>query len=552
MLSNQTRSFRSFVSIFATLIGLGLFGCSVSGAQSPISLTIDTQSPGFAIPDDFAGLSFETGSERPNKNGVSGYLFCATNTPLITLFQNTGLHNLRLGGGTVDGLSATIPTYTDIDNAFAFAQAAGIKIIYSVRLENGTNTDAAAEAQYIWQRYRAFLFAFAIGNEPDWNSYHYPPFGAGTDPAITGYPGYLADWRSFAAAMTNAAPGATFVGPDTGSYTNSTYFSGKSWTELFAGDEKTSGLIAAVTQHYYVGGSPGTTSASQAVENMLSANWVTTQYPWLYDHNIAPVIADGMAYRLTESNDYLSGVTNASDSFASALWTLDYMHWWAAHNCGGVNFHNKSWLRTDTIYLDAAGTYQVHPKAYGVKAFDLGGHGYVEPFTITNSDGLNLTAYAVGNTNTLYVTVINKEHGSGSRDASVVLATGGMIAGSASTMFLTAPAANAAATNGVLLGGASITNNAPWLGHWVFLGAPTNGQFKVTVPATSAAIVKIEAAPVGPAIISITNHQAQITWSGGMLQCASNLSGPYIDMSGAMSPYTIATTNARRFFRVKQ
>src|SRR5215471_11758678 len=401
------------------------FAVSIVAARSvpsPVTLTIDTRSPGFAIPAEFTGLSFETGSERPNKNGVSGYLFCATNLPFITLYQNCGLHNLRLGGGTVDGTNATVPAYTDIDNVFAFAQAAGIKVIYSVRLLNGNSTDAAATAQYIWQHYRSLLTAFAVGNEPDWNSYHYPPFGTGTDPAITGYPSYLTDWRSFAAAITNAAPGAVFVGPETGSYTNSTYYNGNSWTQLFADDEKNSGIIAAVTQHYYVGGSPGSTTASQAIDNMLSTNWVTADYPWLYSHNLAPVISDGLPYRLTESNDYLNGVTNASDAFASALWALDYMHWWAAHGCSGVNFHNKSWLRTDTIYLDSEGKYQVNPKAYGIKAFELGSHGRVEPLAITNSAGLNLTAYAAGDTNSVYTTVINKEHGAGARDAVVTIA----------------------------------------------------------------------------------------------------------------------------------
>src|SRR5580765_6354777 len=106
-------------SLVPALICATLAQASLVFAQSPVTLTIDAQSPGFTVPDDFTGLSFETGSERPNKNGVSGYLFSATNTSFITLYQNSGLHNLRLGGGTVDGTNATIPTTTDIDNAFA-------------------------------------------------------------------------------------------------------------------------------------------------------------------------------------------------------------------------------------------------------------------------------------------------------------------------------------------------------------------------------------------------------------------------------------------------
>src|SRR5262249_26249262 len=130
----------------------------------------------------------------------------------------------------------------------------------------------------------------------------------------------------------------------------------------------------------------------------------------------------------------------------------------------GVNFHNKSWLRTDTILLEA-GRYKVTPKAYGIKAFELSSRGRVEPLTVSNASGLNLTVYAVGDTASLYVTVINKEHGVTARNASVTIAPNGFQAGSAWAMFLTAPAGNVGATNGILLGGASITNNAPWLGQ---------------------------------------------------------------------------------------
>ena len=460
----------------------------------PVGLEINTQSPGYDIPQDFAGLSFETGSELPNKNRVHGYLFCATNTALITLFRNAGIHNLRLGGGTVDGTKAALPSYEAIDNIFAFAKAVGnLKVIYSLRLLNGDSATDAAIAQYIWQRYRPLVASFAVGNEPDWKSYHYPPFGRGTDRAITNYSTYLAVWKQFAAAVTNAAPGATFVGPDTGDYEGLTDFEGKSWTELFANDEKLSGIISAVTQHFYVGGNPGSTTGTEAIHNMLSPDWVLTNYPRLYGHYINPAVENGLPYRLTESNDYLFGITNASDSFASALWALDYMHWWAAHGCAGVNFHNKSWLRTDTIYLDPDGNYRVHPKAYGIKAFELGSQGRVMPLTMHNVHGLNLTAYAVGNAHHLNVTIINKEHDSGARDAVVNIALNGFAVANVSTMILSSTNHEAAATNGITLGSASINRNAPWNGQWTSLRA-TNTQCTVTVPAASAAIVRLESA----------------------------------------------------------
>lgn len=490
--------------VFAALGGLksallicGIFCAIKAVAQSSVVVTVDAQPSGArSIPADFSGLSFETGSEMPNRNRVSGLLFCPANTQLITLFRNAGIHNLRVGGGTVDGLKAAIPSRASIDNLFAFAQAVGnLKVIYSLRLLNGDSATDAETVRYIWQHYRPLLAGFSIGNEPDWKSFHYPPLGRGTDPAIKDYPTYLARWREFAAAITHAAPGATFFGPDTGDYTKSTYWHGKSWTQRFADDEKSSGIIAAVTQHNYVGANPDNTSRVQAIENLLSSTWGIHQYHWLYEHNLALVVADGFDYRLTESNDYLGGITNASDAFASALWALDYMHWWAAHGCAGVNFHNKSWLHTDTIYLDASGNYCVYPKAYGIKAFELGSRGHCERLRIEKANGLNMTAYAVGDSNQLCVTLINKEHGESARQAHVTVLIKGFMIDAASTILLTS-SGNAAATNGITLGSAPITNDAPWDGRWEKLEVPEN-HFTVTVPAASALIVKLESRTAG-------------------------------------------------------
>lgn len=475
------------------LVCCGLLWWQIAFAQAPVTLRIDTRSPGHEIPADFSGLSFETGSELPNRNRVPGLLFSPTNQPLITLFRNAGIHNLRVGGGTVDGTAAAIPSREAIDDLFAFAEAVGdLDVIYSLRLLNGDSLEAADTARYIWERYRPLVAAFAIGNEPDWKSFHYPPAGRGTDPAISDYPTYLARWRKFANAISHAAPRAMFVGPDTGDYTTSTYWRGKSWTQRFADDERRAGDIAAVTQHFYVGSHPEGVSGEEAVSNMLSARWVNVSYPWLFKHNLARVVKDGMAYRLTESNDYLVGVANASDTFASALWALDYMHWWAAHGCAGVNFHNKSWLLTDTIFLDLSGKYRVRPKAYGLKMFDLGSHGRVERLKMWNRQRLNLTAYAVGDGNNVFVTIINKEYGEHARSATVNIDASGFSASKAGAIFLRSETGEATAKEGITLGGASIENDEPWSGRWTIADNLTNGNCTITVPATSAAMVKLK------------------------------------------------------------
>jgi hypothetical protein len=100
----------------------------------PVTITIDDEHPGPVVPGDFAGLSFERGPLNPGNAGVAGYLFSPANDSLVTLFRNLGLGSLRVGGGSVDQL---IPAglgsdgFTGIDNLFAFAAVAGVKVIYT-------------------------------------------------------------------------------------------------------------------------------------------------------------------------------------------------------------------------------------------------------------------------------------------------------------------------------------------------------------------------------------------------------------------------------------
>ncbi|HTT55388.1 MAG TPA: hypothetical protein VMH35_28695 [Streptosporangiaceae bacterium] len=490
----------------------------------PVTVTVGDGPPGPAVPADFAGLSFERGPLNPGNAGVDGYLFHADNDSLVTLFRNMGLRSLRIGGGSVDDF---IPAgtgrdgFTGVDNLFAFAATAGLDVIYSLRLLNPSgravrdlkSADAQA-AGYIWDRYRENVASFAIGNEPDWHAFHSYP-GHLHDPAVyeetagvpgSAYPSYLATWRGFADAVRAAAPGAPLAGPDTGAYTSLTYTPdpdrGVSWTERFASDERDSGRVTDITQHYYVGGSPGRTTAQQAVSNMLSAEWVagpaigsqpsgTTYipYPWFYASNLAPVQAAGLRYRLTESNDYLTGVPGASNAFAAALWALDHLHWWAARGAVGVNFHNKQWIYTDTIVPDpaVAGAYAVTPKAYGIRAFTLGSAGQARPVTVENPDGTNLTVYAVGDC----VTIINKTHGRGAADAAVTIVPAGPAPHGVDVMTLSGGEPGDAGAASATLGGATISGDAPWDGQWSTLPADPEGRISLTVRATTAALVRM-------------------------------------------------------------
>jgi hypothetical protein len=148
-----------------------------------VTITVDAEHPGPVVPGDFAGLSFERQALNPGNAGVTGRLFRSANTSLVTLFRNLGVRSLRIGGSTVDWLApaGAAGNYALIDSLFAFAAAAGAKVIYTLRLFSPAPDPAPAGdlktinaeiAGYIWRRWQRSLASFAFGNEPDWHAFH--------------------------------------------------------------------------------------------------------------------------------------------------------------------------------------------------------------------------------------------------------------------------------------------------------------------------------------------------------------------------------------------
>jgi len=447
-------------------------------AQSPVTVAIGP-SNGNLIPSDFIGLSFETEAMQPDNENGNGYVFDSTDKQLVTLFQNLGIRSLRIGGDSVDSnKSGYIPAKNDIDALFRFAESAQVKVIYSLRLLNGNPSQDASTAEYVLHNYDRYLTCLAIGNEP--NLYK------NKDPEITNDASFYTKWRAFATTITNSLPDAKFGGPDTGT-------GGTSWASDFAQREANSGMVTRIFSHYYVGGFPKG-DAQRLINEMLSPAWDTARYPAFYNKIGAPARSLGFPYRFTELNSFVAsfpGTWGGNNACATALFSLDCMHWWAEHGCAGVNFHTVIGKYNGTVYRDADGNYQVYPIAYGIKAFDIGGHGKVHAVSVTNPDHVNLTAYAVTDTNnTLFVTIINKEHNDGARSASVTIAPGNLSFGTVEAMYLVTPNSDAGATNGITLGDASIANDEPWSGKWTSLKSDKNGCV-VTVPAASAAIIKI-------------------------------------------------------------
>jgi len=446
---------------------------------SPVKITLDTAAPGAAINENFAGLSFETQMLLPSKDGK--YYFSPNNKPLIALFHQLGISSLRIGGNTADRPTVPIPGPTDIDQLFAFAKAADVKVIYTLRLREGSLDNAATIARYVWQKHRSLLECFAIGNEPNVFAKEYPV--------------YREEWQKYLDAIVAAsnAPGAKLCGPSA--------TPGKTaWARDFAGDFGRSGRIAFISQHDYPGGAGNrATNVVAARDQMLSPAWLAG-YRKFYNAFVPAAKTNGLGYRIEEANNFFNGgAKDVSDTFAAALWALDYLHWWAAHDALGINFHTGDQVAAGermnpcryASFLSSESGYHVQPIGYAIKAFTLGSRGRTLPVVIESKPELNLTAYAVlAADRSLWVTIINKEHGQAAHDADAALVVDKSY--SNGTMFLLAgPDRDVAAKSGVTLGGVEIKDDASWEGKAQSLPLPTAGEFKFALPPATAAIIQL-------------------------------------------------------------
>ena len=323
-----------------------LFSVCLNVAAGPVSVYVKTSQPGMEISPNTIGLSYETSLMLPDTNGV--HYFRPDNKPLIAVFKTLGVKNLRIGGNSVDAPNVPLPSEADVKVFFEFARAAGVKVIYSVRLEDPnsqsiTNADlsptpgsianawlAARFAKLIHNRYADVLDCFAIGNEPDY---------------FQDYTLYSNRWKAIHDAIVAVYPDAKFCGPDQ----NPSPELDKKMVRDFA---NASGGLRMITQHSYPFGCAYKNpqvgkditklvpfGAAESREKMLSPAAYDT-YQTIYKGIAGAIGRSSVCFRLTEANSFWSsGLKGASDSYAAALWAVDYLYWWADHGAEGINFH---------------------------------------------------------------------------------------------------------------------------------------------------------------------------------------------------------------------
>lgn len=466
--------------IFALLCG----AFSRCAQPDKIEVTLHDQVVGAPIADDYCGLSYETRIVLPDTSGT--HYFSPENKKLVNMFKTLGIKSLRLGGNSVDVAATPTPSANDLDALFGFAREARVKVIYSVRLKDGTIEAAVNQARYIWANYADLLDYFAIGNEPGYYKNYEEQ--------------YQPRWDALLKAMQQVAPEARFCAPDDNP--------NPVLCEKLIRDYWQQPL-SLITLHNYPAGCAFTNPGSGRAYEELIPFEPAERCEYLLSDSLPKVYAEvarkmeqvveGYPFRLSEtSNFWYGGLEGASSAYAAALWGVEYMYWWASQGCLGMNFHtgdNAGGIPIKAHYaafVTEGEAFDVRPLSYAIKLFDIGAKGRLLPVEV--SDNRQLAVYATKqDADEVCVTLVNKAYDD--EDERVVelrFDEKSPRIVEAETLVMECADGSITSTSGITIGGRAITGQGLWQEDGWQSVKPTNNTLKVRLPRTSAVVVRMK------------------------------------------------------------
>jgi hypothetical protein len=442
-----------------------------------VKMQVDPKTTLGGISEDFIGFGYETSAVAQSN------FFSAKNTTMVQLYRNLSPHGLiRIGGNVSDHTKyvpegvpvartekeVTVINRANLADLGGFARATGWKVMWGLNLGSGSKEEAVEEAVAVNAALGTNLQSLQIGNEVE-----------ALHRFTNSYDAYHAAYLDYKAGIRVALPHVTFSGPDSIGHWD--------WITNFAATE--AGDMKLLTQHYYRGGARNPKST---MEQLLQPDhgWENRL------QKLQQVSRDrGLAFRINEVNSFSGGgKAGVSDSFAEALWCLDYMFLLASYGCDGVN------METDVNQLgfishyspivhDAAGQCSARPEYYGMLAFAMAGRGEMLKVALDKTE-VNLSAYATrGNEGIIWITVVNKDF---ERDALVfVFSHGGF--SSASTFRLSAPSLDS--KDHVTLAGAEVSSDGQYLAGSPARVKVNEGIASLSVPHASAVILQLRRNP---------------------------------------------------------
>jgi len=439
----------------------------------PVNIKVDENKRGYNIPENFEGLSFETGLLAENPDFLN-----ENNKVVIRLIKNLGQGILRVGGNTSDLYEWTnnfrtekTPensiTKTEVDNLSAFSAAIGWPVIFGLNLGKYNPGKAAHEALYVNKSLKENLYAFQSGNEPD-------EFYTGPRSSKYNFNSYQKEWCNYLSAVRKEVPKAQFAGPDITPFNSA-------WVTSFAKQDNKN--ISLIDGHYYNSGPASTPSIGY--KDILTQNDKLAAYLGSFNNTSSEY---HLPFRVSECNSVFGGgKKGVSDVFASALWALDFM-WEVAENKGqGVNFHGGvSSFYYSPITIEN-GLYAARPVYYAMLAFRYAAAGQTIVPVNSNVEGYNFSVHAaVDSKNKYFITLINKEV---EKNFSFTIELNESAA-SAKVIRLASPGITAA--NGVTFAGSTVNADGSFVPNITEHYIVSHKRLTVTVPAGSAAIVMVQ------------------------------------------------------------
>jgi hypothetical protein len=194
----------------------------------------------------------------------------------------------------------------------------------------------------------------------------------------------------------------------------------------------------------------------------------------------------GLPFRIAETNSIFNeGQPGVSDTFAAALWGVEFMFQLAEAGADGLNFHTGDAKAYTPIGPGADGRHVARPLYYAMLMFkEAVPDAVLLPSRLVAPD-VRLAAFATRSADAaLKVCLVNKDLERGVR----VEIEAGRQFQSASILWLKAP--SAAATSGVTFGGSSVDD----FGHWTPTATedlPWRSKPFVELPAASAALLQL-------------------------------------------------------------
>jgi hypothetical protein len=335
-----------------------------------------------ALNDHLVGLSFESGTLNSGQFDNVGNL--------AQMLRNLGPAVMRFGGLTVDRPSFTGITPSALAGLVRLSKASGWKVLYSENLGIYHAATVTADANAVATALGPRLSAIACGNEPDGfvkDGWRLAPYTATS---------YLPEAAACLAAVRAGAPNAPLEGADlTGAMT---------WLVPYAHQE--SGQLAWVGQHIYPAGCVGNyvgEPAREAATKLLSPATFAKEASILKAAAANAKIARA-PLMISEANSICSGgLTGVSNSFASALWAIDFSLTAAENGAMGVNFHGGLNSLGDCFVFSPLcqvggkrNEYAARPMYYGMLFTHLLGSGKLLPVTLsTHPRNDDVTAFAL-------------------------------------------------------------------------------------------------------------------------------------------------------------